>query len=119
MGRATMPAGAGEPARAAVADGLRVARDATAHESPPESFAECRAVLGDEGIRWAVQVPHPRLAVAGARDAARPGRPPGRERVARLHARFTGAHFPPQWHLDTTHDTPGDTVRRRVEAGVA
>ena len=105
--------------RAAVAAGLRVALDATVHESPPESFEEYRAFLREARIPWALRVLHPDLEVAVARDGARPGARLGRQRVTDLHAKFTTRTFPSAWFLDTSADTPDDTVRRLVESGLA
>jgi len=105
--------------RAAVAARLRVALDATVHESPPESFEEYRAFFHEAGIRWALRVLHPDLEVAVARDGARPGPRLGRQRVADLHAKFTTRTFPAAWFLDTSADTPEDTERRLVESGLA
>jgi predicted kinase len=105
--------------RAAVAGGLRVALDATVHESPPESFEEYRAFFREAGIPWALRVLHPRLDVAVARDGARSGARLGPDRVASLRAKFTARALPFAWFLDTSADTPEDTVRRLVEAGLA
>ncbi len=105
--------------RAAIACRGRVVLDATVHESPPESYEEYRAFFRREEIPWALRVLHPDLDVAVARDAARDGWRAGRERVANLREKFTAHAFPPAWYLDTSRDTPQDTVRRLVDCGLA
>jgi adenylate kinase family enzyme len=95
------------------------ALDVTLHESPPESYETYRAFLEKHGIAWAVRVLHPSLEVAIARDIARSRRPMAGDRIASLRAKFTGEVFLPDWFLDTSTDTPEQTVRRLVSAGVA
>jgi len=96
--------------RGALAQGQQVVIDATIHEAPPEAFEEYRAFLEGTGTRWQVRVLHPALGVAVARDAGRLSGSLGAERVARLHAKFTGRVFEPQWFLDTSAHTPEQTV---------
>jgi len=103
--------------RGAVALGKAVVIDATVHESPPESFREYRAFFRRNHIAWRIRVLHPELEVAIARDSARTSWNVGRERVASLHAKFTGATFPRDAFLDTSLDTPEDTVRRIFAGG--
>jgi predicted kinase len=101
----------------AVALGKAVVIDATVHESPPESFREYRAFFGRNNIAWRICVLHPRLEVAIARDSARRSWNVGPERVASLYAKFTGAIFPPDSFLDTSLDTPEDTMGRIIASG--
>jgi predicted kinase len=96
--------------RNALAQGQRVVIDATVHEAPPEAFEEYRAFLDGTGVSWQVRVLHPALGVAVARDAQRPSGSLGAERVAALHAKFTGRVFEPRWFVDTSTHTPDDTV---------
>ncbi len=103
--------------REAVALGKAVVIDATVHESPPESFREYRTFFRRHHIAWRVCVLHPNLEVAIARDAARRSWNLGPERVASLHAKFTGAIFPQDSLLDTSLDTPEDTMGRIISSG--
>jgi ribosomal protein S18 acetylase RimI-like enzyme len=50
-----------------------------------------------------------------ARDAERTRGTIGRERVLALRAKFTGAEFDPSWFLDTSSETPHQTVARLLE----
>ncbi len=101
----------------AVALGKEVVIDATVHESPPESFREYRAFFRRNHIAWRICVLHPKVEVASARDSERASWHVGPERVASLHAKFTGAIFPPDAFLDTSLDTPEDTMRRIFSGG--
>lgn len=94
------------------AQGLRIALDATVHQSPPEAYSEYQRLFLDGALSWALRVLHPRLEVAIARDSQRPGWRAGRDRVADLYSKFTGATFAPAWFLDTSEDTPEETVHR-------
>ena len=94
----------------ALARGERVVIDATVHEAPPEAFEEYRTFLEGTGASWQVRVLHPVVGVAVARDAGRASGSLGAERVARLHAKFTGRVFEPWWFLDTSAHTPEETV---------
>ena len=55
---------------------------------------------------------HPRLEIAQDRDARRARGSLGPERVASLYAKFGGTVFDPGCFLDTSEDTPEQTVRR-------
>jgi predicted kinase len=90
--------------------GLNVVIDATVHEAPPEAFLEYRAFFERRGIEWELRVLHPRLEVAVERDAARRQWTVGPERVALLHAKFTGLVFAPEWFLDTSEQSPSETA---------
>jgi predicted kinase len=89
--------------------GQNVVIDATVHETPPEAFTEYREYLDRHGITWCLRVLHPMVRVAIARDAGR-RRPLGALRVADLHAKFTGRVFPSSWCLDTSTQTPAETL---------
>ena len=99
--------------------GRSVALDVTLHESPPEGFHAYRAYLDQRGVQWAIRVLHPSLEVAIARDARRSRRPMAPARIAALREKFTGRDFLGEWFLDTSADTPDETVARLVHAGVA
>lgn len=103
--------------RGALARGRPVVIDATVHESPPESFREYRAFFARNHIAWRLCVLHPRVEVSMARDSSRGGWNAGPERVASLHAKFTGATFPPEAFLDTSLDTPEETMGRVIAGG--
>jgi len=103
--------------RGAVAIGKSVVIDATVHESPPASFREYRAFFGRNHIAWRICVLHPKLEVAIARDSARTCWNLGPERVASLHAKFTGTTFPRDSFLDSSLDTPEDTMARIIVRG--
>lgn len=105
--------------RAGIACRGRVVVDATVHEAPPESYEEYRAFFRREEIPWALRVLHPELDVAVARDAARDGSHAGRTRVESLWTNFAARAFPAAWYLDTSRDTPEETVRRLVDCGLA
>jgi predicted kinase len=99
--------------------GQSVALDATVHEAPPEAYEEYRTLFQANGVNWALRVLHPQLDIAIARDRARAVRPIGADRVADLRAKFTRGIFAAEWFLDTSGDTPEETVARLVSAGVA
>jgi predicted kinase len=92
--------------------GHRVVLDATLHESPPEAFLEYAARFDELGVAWALRVLHPAVDVAIARDAARATWHVGADRVSLLHAKFTGLTFARQWFIDTSNESPDETVRR-------
>lgn len=92
--------------------GQPVVIDATVHESPPAAFFEYRKWFEERIIPWSLRVLHPSLEVAIARDARREGWHAGRDRVSSLHAKFTGKVFSPDCFVDTSEDTPEDTLRR-------
>ena len=96
----------------ALAANLNVALDATIHESPPEAYREYAEFFDRRGVPWAIRVLHPSIEVAIARDAARSSRPLGPARVASLRAKFTARVFPADWFLDTSADTPEETLGR-------
>jgi hypothetical protein len=96
--------------RAALDAGRNVVIDATVHESPPEAFEEYRAFLGGGPIEWRVRVLHPSVEVAVMRDKTRTQGSLGAARVAALHAKFTGLVFPAESFIDTSRQTPGETV---------
>jgi hypothetical protein len=54
----------------------------------------------------------PRLDVAIARDAVRPGWTLGTDRVAGLYAKFDGSVFDPRCAIDNSDETPEMTARR-------
>ena len=93
--------------------------DATVHESPPEAYLEYRSWFEEQGIPWSLRVLHPALGVAIDRDVRREGWHAGRERVSSLYAKFTGSVFDPECFVDTSHDTPEETVRRLLGRGAA
>jgi predicted kinase len=95
--------------QAALARGQRVVIDATVHEAPPEAFEEYRTFFDEQGILWQLRILHPALEVAVERDARR-SRSLGAHQVAQLHAKFSGKTFPAQWFLDTSHQSPEETV---------
>ena len=96
----------------ALAAGNNVALDATVHESPPEAFEEYGRFFATHAIRWRICVLYPRLEVAIARDATRSSGTLGAERVASLHAKFTGDVFGRAAFFDNSDETPEDTVAR-------
>ena len=108
---------------AAVQTALRARKsvvvDATVHESPPEAYIEYRSWFEEQGIPWSLRVLHPALDVAVDRDARRDGWHAGRERVSALRAKFTGSVFDPECFVDTSQDTPEETVRRLLGRGAA
>jgi hypothetical protein len=106
--------------QAEVEAGRGLAIDVTLHESPPEAYLGYRDFLDKAQIPWAIRVLHPSLAVAIARDAARGRRRPiGPDAIAALRAKFTGKIFKPRWFVDTSADTPEQTVARLLRSGVA
>jgi len=103
----------------ALTAGQRVVIDATVHEAPPEAFEEYRDFFDCHGINWQMRILHPALAVAVARDAGRLRGSLGAERVAELHAKFTGLVFPRSWFLDTSEQSPAETVAEIFRFGAA
>ena len=101
-----------ESLRTALAADLTVALDVTVHESPPEAYRKYLEFFERHRMAWALRVLHPNLEVAIARDAARERGRMGRAHVASLHAKFTGQVFPAEWFLDTSMETPEESVRR-------
>jgi predicted kinase len=97
---------------AAIRQHQRVVVDATIHEAPPEALEEYRELLRDADLTWRLRVLHPRVEVAIARDARRVTGSLGAARVAALHAKFTGRAFPADWFVDTSGDSPAETVAR-------
>lgn|GEM_PF-5231039 len=106
-----------ERVRSALAAGQSVAIDATVHEAPPEAFEEYRDFFDHHGIIWQMRILHPALAVAVARDAGRLRGTLGAERVAELHAKFTGLVFPKSWFLDTSEQSPAETASELLRVG--
>ena len=98
-----------ERVSASLANGQRVVIDATVHEAPPEAYEEYRTFFEERRIVWELRILHPTLEVAVKRDARRGGSL-GADRVARLHAKFSGSTFPAPWFLDTSNQTPEETV---------
>jgi len=96
--------------QSALATGQRVVIDATVHEARPEAFEEYQAFFDHHGIIWQIRILHPALAVAVTRDAGRPRGSLGAERVAELHEKFTELVFPKSWFLDTSEQSPAETV---------
>jgi predicted kinase len=90
----------------------QVVIDATVHESPPEAFLEYRASFENRNISWSLRVLHPTLEVAIERDSRRSGWHAGRDRVSSLYAKFTGEVFDSGFFLDTSYDTPEQTMQR-------
>ena len=99
--------------------GNRVAIDVTLHESPPDGYQAYQTFLDENSVTWALRVLHPRLEVAVARDSLRSQRPIGQARIASLRAKFTGRVFEPEWYLDTSEETPSETLTRLVDEGIA
>ena len=95
-----------------LSDQRSVVIDATVHESPPEAFQEYRSWFEAHGIAWSLRVLHPDLDVAIRRDAMRSGWHAGSDRVSDLHAKFTGAVFAEGCFIDTSNDTPEETMLR-------
>ena len=98
--------------RKAMREGRRIVIDATVHESPPEAFHEYRDFFERYGLPWTFRVLHPRLEIAQDRDARRTRGSLGPERVASLYAKFVGTVFDPGCFLDTSEDSPEQTVQR-------
>jgi predicted kinase len=92
--------------------------DATVHESPPEAFHEYQSWFEAHGIAWCLRVLHPSLEVAITRDSKRSGWHAGPDRVSDLYAKFTGTVFGREAFIDTTLETPQETMIR-VLAGSA
>ncbi len=105
--------------QSALATGQRVVIDATVHEAPPEAFEEYRDFFDHHGIIWQMRILHPALPVAVARDAGRLRGSLGAERVAELHAKFTALVFPGSWFLDTSEQSPAETVAELLRFGAA
>lgn len=95
----------------ALATGQRVVVDATVHEAPPEAYKEYSEFFRDHTIAWRLQVLHPTLEVSVARDAARGSGSLGPSRVAQLYEKFTHLIFAPESFIDTSAQTPDETVR--------
>jgi predicted kinase len=102
--------------REALGAGLDVVVDATVHEAPPEALHEYRAWFAAHGIAWTIRVLYPRLEVAVARDAHRTSWTVGPASVASLHAKFTGAQIGSECFLDTSDETPEETMERLLAA---
>jgi hypothetical protein len=98
--------------REALGAGAYVVVDATVHEAPPEALQEYREWFAAHGIPWAIRVLHPRLEVAVARDARRRVWTVGAQRVAALRAKLTGVEIGRECFLDTSDDTPEETMSR-------
>lgn len=96
--------------RRALDAGQSVVIDATVHESPPEAYQAYREHFDACGIPWRLRVLHPRLEAAIARDAARSKGRMGADRVATLHSKFTGAVFDAECFVDSSEETPEQTV---------
>ena len=99
-------------ARLAVASGKPVVIDVTVHECPPEAFLEYVARFQVHDLPWSLRVLHPRLEVAIDRDSSRSTWHLGADRVASLRAKFTGTVFPRSWFLDTSDESPLETMQR-------
>ena len=93
-----------------VNSGSKVVIDATVHEAPPESHHEYQAFFRENSISWALGVLHPRLEVAIERDRLRTEWHAGEERVRSLRAKFTTKIFPKECFVDTSDQTPEETV---------
>ncbi len=104
---------------ASVVAGREVVIDATVHEAPPEAFEEYLRFFEEHRIDWWLRVLHPSVEVSIARDAGRGRGSLGAERVAALHAKFTGLVFARDWFLDTSAQTPEDTLRVLLQGGAA
>ena len=91
---------------------MDVALDATVHEATADSLGEYAALLEQAGTCWSLRVLYPRLDVAVARDAARSDWSAGAERVEALWRKFTRQRFAPEAFLDTSEDTPEQSVER-------
>ena len=91
---------------------LSIVIDATVHESPPEAFQEYRSWFEAHGIAWYLRVLHPSLEVAILRDSKRSGWHAGPDRVSDLYGKFTGAVFDREAFIDTTLQTPEETMIR-------
>jgi predicted kinase len=101
-----------EQIRAALQEGSNVVLDAIVHNTPPESYRDYEEFLNEQSIPWQVRVLHPRVDVAVARDRARAGWHAGAEGVTELWAKFTTELFAPDCFLDTSEDSPEETVER-------
>lgn len=101
--------------RVALEAGQNIVIDATVHEAPPEAYLEYRDFFEAHGIAWKLRVLHPRLEIAVARDASRSSGRLGADRVASLHAKFTGAVFGAEWFVDSSEETPEETKTRLLE----
>lgn len=101
--------------RDALATGRNIVLDATVHETPPEAYTAYRRLFDRHAIRWYLRVLHPTIDVAVARDAGR-HKPLGAHHVRELHAKFTGAVFPREWFLDSSTQTPADTMAALIRS---
>lgn len=102
--------------REALAAGADVVVDATVHETPPEALYEYREWFAAHGVAWTIRVLHPRLEVAVARDAHRRAWTVGAQRVAALRAKFSGGEIGRECFLDTSGETPEETMTRLLAA---
>jgi predicted kinase len=103
--------------RVALEAGQNVVIDATVHETPPEGYQEYRDFFDASGVAWRLRVLHPSLEVAVARDAIRSTGRLGADRVASLRAKFTETVFGAECFVDSSEETPEQTVRRLLEDG--
>ncbi len=101
--------------RAAIEAGQSIVIDATVHENPPEAYDEYRGFFDAHGIAWKLRVLHPKLEIAVARDASRSTGRLGADRVASLRAKFTESVFDADCFVDSSDETPEQTVRRLLE----
>jgi len=104
-----------DASRALLAGGKNVVIDATIHEAPPEAYKDLQEFWNAHGMAWKLRVLHPRLEIAISRDALRPTGRLGADRVTTLRAKFTGTIFLPEWFVDTSEDTPDQTVTRLLD----
>ena len=104
-----------EACLAAVAAQRNVVIDATVHEAPPDAYKAYKDFFDARGVVWRLRVLHPRLEVAVARDALRSTGRLGADRVASLRSKFTGAMFGAECFIDTSDETPEQTVTRLLE----
>jgi len=88
----------------------KIVIDATVHESPPESFFEYSQFLDQHKLPWALRVLYPALDIAIERDRRRTDWVAGRERVTTLHEKFNSTVFDKRWFLDTSLQTPAETM---------
>ena len=100
---------------AAVGAQRNVVIDATVHEAPPEAYKAYKDFFDARAVAWRLRVLHPRLEIAIARDALRSSGRLGADRVASLRSKFTGAVFGAECFVDTSDETPEQTVTRLLE----
>jgi dephospho-CoA kinase len=89
--------------------------DATVHESPPEAYYEYKEFFENHNIQWRLCVLHPRLEIAIKRDSQRVEWVAGPERVIKLQAKFNRAVFPKECFVDSSNDTPLQTMKRIIQ----